>query len=77
MLGSFGTIAVLLFGKPEAEPVRLWAVIAGQIGAAAISVVVVQALGANLVGRSIAMGVCIAWMMWADCIHPPGGAVRG
>jgi CBS-domain-containing membrane protein len=73
LLGSFGTLAILLFGKPEAEPVRVWPIIAGQVGAAAIVMTVLQVWGANLVSRAAAMAATVAWMMWSDCIHPPGG----
>jgi hypothetical protein len=38
LLGSFGTMAVLLFARPDAEPVRLWPVVGGQLAAAAIAV---------------------------------------
>ena len=73
LLGSFGTLAILLFGKPEAEPVRLWPIIAGQLGAVAIAVTVLQVWGPSLVSRAAAMAATVAWMMWSDCIHPPGG----
>lgn len=73
LLGSFGTLAILLFGKPEAEPVRLWPIIAGQVGATAIVMSVLQIWGANLISRAAAMAATVAWMMWSDCIHPPGG----
>jgi CBS-domain-containing membrane protein len=73
LLGSFGTLAILLFGKPEAEPVRLWPIIAGQVGATVIVMAVLQIWGANLISRAAAMGATVAWMMWSDCIHPPGG----
>jgi CBS-domain-containing membrane protein len=73
LLGSFGTLAILLFGKPEAEPVRLWSIIAGQLGATAIVMAVLHVWGANLVSRAAAMAATVAWQMWTDCIHPPGG----
>lgn len=73
MLGSFGTIAVLLFGRPDAYPVRLWPVIAGQVGSAIIAVSCIQALGSSIASRSIAMAAMIMYMLWTDTIHPPGG----
>lgn len=73
LLGSFGTLAILLFGKPEAEPVRLWPIIAGQVGATAIVTAVLHVWGPNLISRAAAMAATGAWMMWSDCIHPPGG----
>jgi hypothetical protein len=75
LLGSFGMLAVLLFGKPEAEPVRLWPLVAGQLGSAAIAVGVLQLCGPGLASRAAAMAATLAWMMHADCIHPPGGAL--
>ena len=47
-----------------------------QVGAAAIAVASVALLGPGLLGRSAGMGLCIAFMMWGDCVHPPGGAPR-
>ena len=31
LIGSFGTITVLLFGRPEAEAIRFWNLLAGQV----------------------------------------------
>lgn len=75
LLGSFGTLAILLFGKPEAEPVRLWSVIAGQLGATAIVITVLHVWGASLASRAAAMAATVAWQMWTDSIHPPGGGL--
>eukprot|EP00775_Hariotina_reticulata_P005685 gene5685-5923_t len=75
LLGSFGTFAILLFGRPDAEAVRLWPLVAGQLGATAIAVSVIHIWGANLVSRAAAMAATVTYMMWTDCIHPPGGAL--
>lgn len=73
LLGSFGTFAILLFGKPEAEAVRLWPLIGGQLGATAIAVSILKLWGASLWSRAAAMAATVAYMMWTDTIHPPGG----
>jgi CBS-domain-containing membrane protein len=73
ILGSFGTLTILLFGRPEAEAVRLWPLVAGQLGSIAIALSVLQLLGTGIVQRAVAMGATVAYMMWSDCIHPPGG----
>lgn len=75
LLGSFGTSAVLLFGRPEAEPVRLWNVVCGQVGCTAIGLTVLQLVGNGLTGRSLAMATGLLHMMWTDSLHPPGGAL--
>jgi CBS-domain-containing membrane protein len=73
LLGSFGTLTVLLFGKPDADSVRPWPLIAGQLGSMVIALLVLGVFGAGLLQRAVAMGAAVAYMMWADCIHPPGG----
>ena len=73
LLGSFGTIAILLFGKPEAEAVQLWPIMAGQLGATAIAISMLQVFGSSLMTRACAMAATVMYMMWTDSIHPPGG----
>ncbi|WIA27988.1 hypothetical protein OEZ86_010578 [Tetradesmus obliquus] len=75
LLGSFGTFAILLFGRPEADAVRLWPLLGGQLGATAIAMVIIQLFGANLLSRAAAMAATVVYMMWSDTIHPPGGAL--
>lgn len=75
LLASFGTVSVLLFGRPEAEAVRVWPLIAGQVGATAIALAFVQVFGAGLLQRAAAMALTVVWMMHADAVHPPGGAL--
>jgi len=77
LLGSFGTFAILLFGRPEAEAVRLWPLVAGQLGATAIAMSFIHIWGANLVSRAAAMATTVAYMMWTDSIHPPGPVKQG
>lgn len=77
LLGSFGTFAILLFGRPEADAVRLWPLLGGQLGATAIAMVIIQLFGANLLSRAAAMAATVVYMMWSDTIHPPGGERRG
>ncbi|KAI8462329.1 MAG: HPP family-domain-containing protein [Monoraphidium minutum] len=75
MLGSFGTLAVLLFARPDAEPVRAWPIVAGQLAATAVAVVAVKVLGTSVAARAAAMGAALAVMMQIDAVHPPGGAL--
>ena len=70
-------MSVLLFAKPEAEAVRLWPVVAGQLASAAIAVACLQVLGPSSTARAAAMAGMLAFMMWADCVHPPGGGWDG
>lgn len=73
VLGSFGTVMILLFGRPEADAVRIWPLLAGQLGATAIAVSVLQLMGASVQSRAVAMAATMVYMLWTDCIHPPGG----
>jgi CBS-domain-containing membrane protein len=77
LLGSFGTFAILLFGRPEADAVRLWPLLGGQLGATAIAIGIIKLFGANLLSRAAAMAATVVYMMWSDTIHPPGGELAG
>lgn len=74
LLGSTGALCVLLFGRPDAEPVRLWTVAAGQLASAAIAVAVFKAFGRGVAAKALAMAAALAAMMRIDAVHPPGGA---
>eukprot|EP00882_Tetradesmus_deserticola_P022688 GHRQ01024626.1.p1 GENE.GHRQ01024626.1~~GHRQ01024626.1.p1 ORF type:complete len:222 (+),score=71.59 GHRQ01024626.1:420-1085(+) len=77
LLGSFGTFAILLFGRPEADAARLWPLLGGQLGATAIALCIIKLFGANLLSRAAAMAATVVYMMWSDTIHPPGGELPG
>ncbi|GLI65757.1 hypothetical protein VaNZ11_009372 [Volvox africanus] len=75
LLGSFGTLCVLIFGRPEAEAVRIWNLLMGHVIATATVLTLLHVLGPSILSRALAMACMIASMMFTDSVHPPGGAL--
>lgn len=79
LLGSFGTLCVLIFARPESEPIKIWNLIVGEVLSVIVAVAVLRILGLIstplIVSRALAMSLAIVAMMWTDSVHPPGGAL--
>ena len=76
ILGSFGTIGVLLFATPQAPVVKLWNICMGHAIAAGVIVAATKVLTLQTVYlRSIAYGITITLMLLGGAVHPPGGAL--
>ncbi|KAJ9508176.1 hypothetical protein QJQ45_021560 [Haematococcus lacustris] len=75
LLGSFGTICVLLFGRPEAEAIRTWNLVVGHLTSVSVVVCVLGCLGSTVFSRALAMALALASMLLTDSVHPPGGAL--
>lgn len=75
LLGSFGTLCVLIFGKPEVEAVRLWNLFAGHVIATFTVIGLLHVWGPCIWSRALAMACMIAAMLFTDSVHPPGGAL--
>ncbi|PNW82822.1 hypothetical protein CHLRE_06g295826v5 [Chlamydomonas reinhardtii] len=75
LLGSFGTLCVLIFGRPEAEAVRVWNLLAGHVIATVTVLTLLHLLGPSVLSRALAMAAMIAVMLFTDSVHPPGGAL--
>ena len=71
---SMGASAVLLFAAPHAPFSQPWNVMAGHILSAAIGVACWRWIPDLTVAASVGVGLAIAAMYFARCIHPPGGA---
>ncbi len=70
---SMGATAVLLFALPRSPVAQPWAVVGGHGLASVMGVVCAQWLGVGDVAAAAAVGGAIVAMVWARCIHPPGG----
>ncbi|KAL6759055.1 HPP family-domain-containing protein [Haematococcus lacustris] len=75
LLGSFGTICVLLFGRPEAEAIRTWNLVVGHLTSVSVVLCVLGCLGSTVFSRALAMALALASMLLTDSVHPPGGAL--
>lgn len=74
LVAPLGASAVLVFAVPASPLAQPWPVIGGDLISAATGLVVGQLLGAPVLSASIAVGLAIAIMSLARCLHPPGGA---
>jgi len=75
LLGSFGTICVLLFGRPDAEAIKMWNLVVGHLLSVAVVITIINVLGPSILSRALAMACAIVAMLWTDSVHPPGGAL--
>jgi CBS-domain-containing membrane protein len=71
---SMGASAVLLFAAPHAPFSQPWNVVAGHILSAAVGVACWQWIPYPTIAASAGVGLAIAAMYLARCLHPPGGA---
>jgi hypothetical protein len=75
MLGSFGTLSVLVFGQPSSANLRIWNVVMGHMLGACCGVLAVKLLGYSSLAKAVAMASTLAAMLWTGAVHPPGGAI--
>jgi CBS-domain-containing membrane protein len=74
IIPSMGASAVLLFAVPHSPLAQPWNVFGGHIISAAVGVLCVQLIPMLSVAAAASVGLAIAAMYYARCIHPPGGA---
>ena len=75
MLGSFGTLSILVFGHAGSANLRIWNVVIGHIIGATCGFISVKLLGYSSLATALAMTSTLAAMLWTGAIHPPGGAI--
>lgn len=74
MIASMGASAVLLFAVPHGALSQPWALCGGQFLSALVGVSCQKLFGASILAPALAVGLAVAVMCYARCIHPPGGA---
>lgn len=74
LVAPLGASAVLVFSVPASPLAQPWPVIGGDLLSAAIGLTVGHLLGSPGLSAAIAVGLAIATMSLARCLHPPGGA---
>ncbi|UTF60389.1 HPP family protein [Gilvimarinus sp. DA14] len=74
MLASMGASAVLLFAVPHGTLSQPWPLVGGHLISAFIGVSCQHWLGSSPLAPAVAVGLAVAVMCYARCIHPPGGA---
>lgn len=74
LFAPLGASAVLIFAVPASPLAQPWSVIGGDLISATIGLAIGHWLGAPVLSAGLAVGIAIAVMSVARCLHPPGGA---
>ncbi|KHK89365.1 hypothetical protein LK12_19700 [Novosphingobium malaysiense] len=74
LVAPLGASAVLVFCVPASPLAQPWPVIGGNLISAIIGLGAGHALGDPWLAASLGVGIAIAVMSLARCLHPPGGA---
>ena len=72
--GSMGASAILVFAMPHGTLSQPWPVIGGHVLSATFAVACIQWLPSNALMAALVVGGSVLVMMYARCLHPPGGA---
>ena len=75
LIAPMGASAVLLFAVPSSPLAQPWSLVGGNLVAALVGVTAVRLIPDPFLAAAVAVGVAIALMMTARCVHPPSGAV--
>ena len=75
LIAPMGASAVLLFAAPSSPLAQPWSIIGGNILAGLVGVTVAGLVADPILAAALALGLAIAAMLAAQCLHPPGGAV--
>jgi len=71
---SMGATAVLVFAVPHSTLGQVWNVLGGHLLSATVGVLCALLIANQLLAAAASVGMAIAVMYYARCIHPPGGA---
>ncbi len=74
LVAPLGASAVLVFALPASPLAQPWPVFGGNMLSASIGLACAALLGHSLPACALAVGLAIAAMNLARCLHPPGGA---
>ncbi|PKO58531.1 MAG: hypothetical protein CVU25_04365 [Betaproteobacteria bacterium HGW-Betaproteobacteria-19] len=75
VIAPMGASAVLLFAVPASPLAQPWAMLGGNLLAAAIGVTCARGLPEPMMAAAVAVSTAIGLMFVLRCIHPPAGAV--
>lgn len=74
IVAPIGASAVLLFAVPASPLAQPWSIIGGNVISALVGITVVQFVDHQMLAIGLGVGLAIAAMSFARCLHPPGGA---
>lgn len=75
LVAPMGASAVLLFAVPASPLAQPWSILGGNVLSAVVGIAVALAVPNATVAAGLGVGLAIAVMSLARCLHPPGGAV--
>lgn len=75
VIAPMGASAVLLFAVPASPLAQPWAMLGGNLLAAAIGVTCARGMPEPMMAAAVAVSAAIGLMFVLRCIHPPAGAV--
>ncbi|WP_017666006.1 HPP family protein [Porphyrobacter sp. AAP82] len=74
LVAPLGASAVLVFAVPASPLAQPWSVVGGNLISASIGLALGLLVGEPAPAAALAVGLAIATMSLARCLHPPGGA---
>ncbi len=74
LVAPLGASAVLVFAVPASPLAQPWSVIGGNIISAVLGLALGMLVPEPVAAAGLAVGLAIAVMTFARCLHPPGGA---
>lgn len=74
LVAPIGASAVLVFAVPASPLAQPWPVVGGDLISATIGFAVTALIGPGIAACALSVGLAIAAMSVARCLHPPGGA---
>lgn len=74
LVAPIGASAVLVFAVPASPLAQPWPVVGGNMLSALVGVAIAKTIGATGLSAALSVGLAIAAMSIARCLHPPGGA---
>lgn len=74
IVAPMGASAVLLFAVPSSPLAQPWSVVGGNTISVLVGILVARLVHDPVIASGLAVGLAIAAMSFARCLHPPGGA---
>jgi CBS domain-containing membrane protein len=74
LVAPVGASAVLVFAVPASPLAQPWSVVGGSLISAVVGLAIGHLVGAPMLAAALGLGLAIASMSMARCLHPPGGA---
>ena len=74
IVAPIGASAVLIFAVPASPLAQPWSIIGGNVISALVGITIARFVDHQVLAIGLSVGLAIAAMSFARCLHPPGGA---